>query len=179
MKIKNLVMPVAIACLSSLAINVTTQQSVAAKPPTGMLNSAQISKLKKLRIKIAVPTYIPSGFRVANVRTDNSNSGPEYTILYRNANNSCFAIESVHGGVGDIDAEFNLPINSPLFGKSTLFYEKQDGGKNRSLMVAWMEKNDQFYRLAGLGAMNWPSTCRNIVPQQAVRITESLQYLNP
>lgn len=179
MKIKKLVMPVAIACLSSLAINATTQQSIAAKPPTGMLNSAQISKLKKLGIKIAVPTYIPSGFRVANVRTDNSNSGPEYTILYRNANNSCFAIESVHGGVGDVDAEFNLPINSPVFGKSNLFYDKQDGGKNRSLMVAWMEKNGQFYRLAGLGAMNWPSNCRNIAPQQAVRITESLQYLNP
>ncbi|MCU0545563.1 MAG: hypothetical protein MUE44_25900 [Oscillatoriaceae cyanobacterium Prado104] len=152
------------------------------------LSQTQINQLKSLGVKIAIPSYIPAGFQVASVQVKPCPSGirrfcPDYAIIYRNSNNSCFAIESTGGGIGDMPSdnlEQSYPVNNPILGKSALLnYRKNSRFSGPILTGSWMGKGP-FYRFTGAGSrlVNAElSNCSDISPQEAVRVWESLRYL--
>lgn len=158
-------------------------------PANSQLSQTQINQLKTLGVKIAVPSYVPAGFKVDSVRVKPCPSGgrrfcPDYAIIYRNSNNSCFAIESTGGGIGDMPSE-NLeqsyPVNNPILGKSTVLkYRKNPRLSGPTLTGSWMG-NSPFYRFTGAGSrlvVNVElSNCTDISPREAVRVWESLRYL--
>ncbi|MFM7601320.1 MAG: hypothetical protein ACKO7R_09005 [Pseudanabaena sp.] len=92
-------------CLS-LAVSITSliTSTLPAHAQTGhsLLSDSQKASLKSLGIKVAIPKYVPQGFRVATIRTEPCRDGeradangvcrfrPGYTVLYRNAQNHCF-----------------------------------------------------------------------------------------
>jgi hypothetical protein len=156
------------------------------------LSEKQTNQLKSLGIKVAIPSYIPTGFEVASVLIKPCPSGvrrfcPDYAIIYRNSNNSCFAINSTGGGIGDLpsaDLEQKYPVNNPILGKSVVLkYRKSPVPSGPTLTGSWMGQGP-FYRFLGAGSRLFFGTvppelsnCKDISPQEAVRVSESLRYL--
>lgn len=175
---------ISISCLGSLLIAAAITSSVLAQQAGAKLSAAQIQKLESLGVKIAVPTYVPNGFRVDRVEVVPCPPGsrrfcPEYSITYRGPKNTCFAIESTGGGIGGLpDGDRSFPVNSPLFGESSLELGKYSQAQSPTLLGLWLG-DSPFYRFAGAGTSRALTGCNNISPEEAVRVTESLQYLNP
>lgn len=98
-----------------------------AKPIPG-LTPAQTRSLKALGIPVAVPSYVPTGFSADNLDLQpcpaNANRNakgvcgrkPNYTIVYRQANNTCFVVNGIADGVGGADMEYSYETNTPLLG---------------------------------------------------------------
>ncbi|HEY9692765.1 MAG TPA: hypothetical protein V6D15_11195 [Oculatellaceae cyanobacterium] len=157
---------------------------------TARFSPKQIQILKSVGMKIAVPTYIPSGFKIERLSNNSDQYYKGYTVTYRRKDNSCFSIEAITGGIGDEpDLQHTLPYNSPLFGKGRLNYGKYSDIDLRKqsplseMTTGWMEpKNFQaFYRFNGA---NWyssdkakPKCNKDISPTEAVKVINSLQYL--
>ncbi|NJK74626.1 MAG: hypothetical protein HC849_11615 [Oscillatoriales cyanobacterium RU_3_3] len=182
------------------AIAGTNLTSVTAEMPqnrgqllaNSQLSQTQIDRLKSLETKVAVPTYVPAGFQVAGLQIQPCPSGvrrfcPNYVIIYRNSNNSCFAIESTGGGIGDMPSdnlEKSYPVNNSILGKSAVLkYRKNPQRSGPTLTGNWSGQGP-FYRFTGAGSrffLNNVSTelsnCSDISPQEAVRVWESLRYL--
>ncbi|MCU0517733.1 MAG: hypothetical protein MUC60_12895 [Oscillatoria sp. Prado101] len=184
--------PLIAALGSSIALFISAAISCAAlAQKTGtQLTPAQVQLLQSLGIKIAVPTYLPPGFEIKIVRAEilpgSAGGTPRYIMFYRDSNNSCFAIEATGGGGRNPELESSLPVNSRFFGSSyKLNYGKSAKAANsRSYMFSdWMEKDGNFYRFAGTSeevpTASSKSACKNISPEEAVRVTESLEYFNP
>lgn len=91
------------------------------------LSEAQKKSLKALDIKVAVPTYVPSGFKVSQVIAErcasntpsrgNCREGSYYSIVYRNPTNTCLLINAMGGGVGGGDDEFQFSTKTRLLGE--------------------------------------------------------------
>lgn len=173
-----------IPCLGSLFIAAAMSPIALAQQAGAKLSAAQIQKLESLGVKIAVPAYVPDGFRVDKVEVVPCPPGsrrfcPQYTIMYRGPKNTCFAVESTGGGIGGLpDGDRSFPVNSPLFGESSLELGKYSQAQSATLLGQWLGESP-FYRFAGAGTSRALKGCNNISPEEAVRVTESLQYLNP
>ncbi len=145
---------------------------------TVQFTSEQIRDLKSLGIKIAVPSYVPEGFRVDQVQAVKDQWGSSYIIIYRAPNNSCFAIEAASGGIGDVipddPNEPGIPINSSVLGRARLY--------TKPLVSSWLSEEPGEPPVYGFrGEMvSGDRNCiaRNISPPEAVKIIESLQYLD-
>lgn len=190
-------LPITITIIA--AILAASIQSVTAERPNqgqllanAQLSEKQTNQLKSLGTKVAIPSYVPAGFQVASVQFKPCLSGvrrfcPNYAIIYRNPNNSCFAIESTGGGIGDMpsaDLERSYPVNNSILGKSAVLkYRKNNRLSGPTLTGSWMGKGP-FYRFTGAGSPLFLDTappelsnCKDISPQEAVRVWESLRYL--
>ncbi|MBD2021726.1 hypothetical protein H6F43_16215, partial [Leptolyngbya sp. FACHB-36] len=108
--------------------------------------------------------------------------GYGYTMLYRSNTGSCFAIEAVSGGIGDIpQGNRSYPVNNPVLGRGSLEeYAAGQNGKAPALVSTWFGKFEQggfVYHLIGAGVRNQTEGCQNIPPREAVKVLESLRYL--
>ena len=167
-----------------------TQSRTEAKPLPSetILSSQQLRLLKTTLIKGATPTYVPTGFKLEKVQVeadrDTRVGGISYTIFYRRYDigsnkDLCFAIEATNGGIGDLPEGIqSFPVNSPIFGKTTLEYGKYGQAKNPTFLSSWLgEERGPFYRFAGAGIIPGFLNCTNISAQEAIRVTESLRYI--
>ncbi|HEY9813974.1 MAG TPA: hypothetical protein V6D31_10650 [Candidatus Sericytochromatia bacterium] len=174
----------------SYPVNTASNSRNKIQQSTARFSPKQIQILKSVGMKIAVPTYIPLGFKIESLSNNSDKYYKGYTVIYKRNDNSCFSIEAITGGIGgEPDLEHTLPYNSPLFGKGTLNYGKYTDIYLRKqfplsqMTTGWMEpKNFQaFYRFNGA---NWyssdkakPKCNKDIPPTEAVKIINSLQYL--
>ena len=164
------------------------------------LTYGQISSLLSFGIKIAVPSYIPPGFFVSEVKIEpcpteakktaqnTCRFGPEYGIIYRNADNICFAIEATGGGIGGVDYEYSFPVETALFGEVYIQFgeflgeakkpsEQQLKSPQNNLIMDWVG-GGPFYRLQE-GRNHAVSECQNgITPAEVTKIVQSLDWLN-
>ncbi|AFZ12100.1 hypothetical protein Cri9333_1196 [Crinalium epipsammum PCC 9333] len=175
---------------NSSPVNTPSNYRNKIKQSTARFSPKQIQILKSVGMKIVVPTYIPSGFKIETLSNNSDKNYKGYTVIYRRNDNACFSIEAINGGIGDEpDLEHTLPYNSPLFGKGILNYGKYTDIYLRKqsplseMTTRWMEpKNYQaFYRFNGA---NWyssdkgkPKCNKDISPTEAVKVINSLQYL--
>lgn len=135
------------------------------------LTPSHISSLLSLGIKIAIPSYVPPGFTVTEVkiepcppeapRTTNNTCrfGPQYGIIYQNTDNACFAIEGTGGGIGGVAYEYVFPVETALFGEVYIQFgeflgeakkpsEQQLKYAQNNLFMDW-EGDGPFYRFIG------------------------------
>jgi hypothetical protein len=165
-----------------LFINAGIRQVAIAQSAGDNLTPAQIDQLQSTGVKIAVPTYIPDGFQVAEIEVKpcpngarRCRFGPSYTITYRNAGGYNFSIQSASGGFGGPVLASKLPINSPLFGREyVLYYGKYPNVSppKEGMFSDWMKGDEgQYYMFLENDSY--------LSPAEAVRVIESLQYLNP
>ena len=178
---------------------------------TASLTARQKASLQSLGIPIVVPKDVPAGYVVSkvNVKPCPTNAprekkgicrfGPDYSIVYRNAaKNSCFAIGGTGGGVGGVGFEYEVPVETPLFGQVSLQFGEQNGdlksptkqqlaSPQKNLFMDW-SGTGPFYHLVGADFVrgeyygeqnNKPvSQCRNnITPNEAIRTIRSLTWL--
>ncbi len=107
-----------------------------AQSPDG-LSEAQKTSLSELGIPVVIPAYIPDGFQVSDVianscaagspRTNACREGPNYTLVYRNDQNTCLLMRAVGGGIGGGAGEFEFQTRTTLLGEVTILFGKTSG----------------------------------------------------
>ena len=115
----------------------------AAESSSSGLSDTQQASLRALGIQVAIPTYVPSGFQVAKVELKpcppNSSRNargvcgraPNYTILYRNSANNCFALNGIADGIGGGGFEFSYTVRTEILGNIIVEFGR-DGSQLRS-----------------------------------------------
>ncbi len=144
-----------------------------AKGSAAALKENQISRLLALRIPVAIPTYIPDGFRIAEVNIEKDKYTTGYNLHYENNRGATFVIQSADDGIGSVETNRTIKGRNPLFaGELLVGYQLED--KN-SIWGEWIEnkrqasgvKKNQYYSL----------TASKISLQEAMKIMKSLRYL--
>jgi hypothetical protein len=152
------------------------------------LNDSQIQSLlnldknnrSRIPMKVILPTYIPNGYKVFSFEQGESFGGPEYRIKYRNSNNSCFMIHGNSGGWGGAPNDYQpLEVQSHALGKVILEKTEFDLFSNQANIMLVFEggllMSPQRYSFMTLRN----DMCNPVKVQEAVKIVESFQYLNP
>jgi hypothetical protein len=93
-----------------VASSFSSPNVVESAPASAELSETQKTSLSELSIPVVIPAYVPQGFQLAEAiansctagspRTSLCREGPNYTLVYRNAQNTCFLVRAVGGGVG-------------------------------------------------------------------------------
>jgi hypothetical protein len=163
------------------------------------LSDDQLQLLTALNIPIVLPAAIPDGFTVLDVNAGVSaeggpGAGPRYTVTYSGPS-GCFVVESSTGGFGGPVPPNQLPVTIPIFEaiesqvlppdyEYSVFWsdgETADSPYPDPIIFSdWFEGEDTFYRVtSGFNGSDYGfcSPIRRISPEQAVEITESLNYI--
>ena len=159
------------------------------------LNEEQVKEIlsmdrnnyRKITFKPIVPAYVPDGFYISDfILADSTrrvaSGDPQYIIKYKNNNNFCFEISGNSGGWGDGARDYQLvEVMSPALGKVILESTDNHQDRTRSNIGFFLKKGllggQQAYWF--MSPLMDDQSCRSISIQEAVKIVESLQYLNP
>jgi hypothetical protein len=152
---------------------------------TVTLSESQRQQLRSLGAKIILPSYIPQGFRLSEVKILGEDR-KGYVILFENAENSCFLVEGVEDASGDdgLELEGTIAIDSNLFGQGYwLNYgtpknpELKQQFPESDLYSDWMKIGEYFYRLSGAliarEEYDYPNCRQDLSPSEAVKVIES------
>ncbi|NES64617.1 MAG: hypothetical protein F6K24_04825 [Okeania sp. SIO2D1] len=129
--------------------------------------------------KVIVPTFIPPGFNVDDLEIIDNNSELSYRIVYRNSNNSCFYLIKTTNLKPRQPPDYGVKVwevvevDSPILGKVYLDYYQSGVISSQSCIRLRTSENIEFESPV------WAQKCKVISMQEAVKIIESLQYLNP
>ena len=131
------------------------------------LTPAQIAKLKQFGPKVVAASCIPSGAKLTNVdvRID-KRFGNSYNLKYKGPGKAEFTVQGANGGIGDGPDGDPYPFNSPLFGKGTLSWRKDEGG----IFSGWLSFSGQRFAVFSLSGFNMDA-------KTSVKIVESFQLL--
>jgi len=117
----------ALAVLAGGVIALTASAAATA----GELTAKQAASLDALGIRVAVPTYVPPGFALEEVKTTpcatrvrrgssgTCSGGPDYFVRYHKGS-SWFAMEGTGGGIGGTSLTYKTPVTTKAFGKVDL-----------------------------------------------------------
>ena len=154
------------------------------------MTKAQYAALNSSGIKVAVPGYVPKGFRVVDVTicpsktTNDCRPGPTYNIVFRSPAGTCFVVGGVSGGIGDGNLEQSVTVKSKLFGPIKIGlnnsrYPKRSDAYLDPIFTEWLTqslRSGPFYQF--YSGKPDPSGCTGKVPfNEAVKIVESLKWL--
>lgn len=140
----------------------------------------------KFTLGVLVPTYLPDGFSIDEFNvSDNS-----YYIFYQNSNNQCFVLEGFPvPAIGDEPTGFDtVEVQSPILGRVALEYTDTDWIDGSSYVgnpgPYFTNGNFHAYTFKSPGSRLFDSPkyeqkCNSISVQEAVKVVESLRYLNP
>lgn len=165
----------------------------------GLLTMEQSRSLKSLGIKIAVPSYVPPGFTVANIKTEPCPAesqrtatgvcrfGPSYQILYRNSQRTCFEISAIGGGLGGSDPEFVFPVETKLLGSITLGFGETPGDGKRpsaeqltlpqSNIWSWPAGESPYYQISTVENRDGCGENLSLTPLEVKKILQSFTWL--
>lgn len=167
-----------------LSIVIIDNQQYTSRAETVTLSESQRQQLRSLDAKIILPSYIPQGFRLSDVRIL-SEDRKGYAVLFENADNTCFLVEGTDTGIDEgIELEGILAIDSPLFGQGYMvnYGRPKDPALQQQFPEAdlysdWMKIGEYFYRLSGSliarEDYDYPNCRQDISPSEAVKVIES------
>lgn len=155
---------------------------------TAKLSAAQVGKLLRLNAPIAVPTLVPSGFRVSGVSaTRDTKTSPgfaiiDYRITYNGPGRKSFSIVSANEGIGDLFlAEQTLTGSNAYFehGIEVGYMDDDvDGIPQKTVASQWMSSRRRYELKKGaLSTQMYHFVGHGITPREALAIMESLRYL--
>lgn len=135
--------------------------------------------LAALNIPVAVPTYIPDGFTLSQIKINlcpsdspqrgECRGGTSYEIIYRNSENTCLMVEAIGGGLGGPDSEFHYTTQTALLGEIDIRFGEITGDRNTPSPEQLSVPQPNLY--------NFPEAARSASsPFYAVRVEEN-RYL--
>jgi hypothetical protein len=151
------------------------------------LKASDIKKLKALRAPIAVPTYVPAGYKLKDaggrVQMIGKFWSVDYWVTYENAKGDDFDITSSNEGLGDV------PLYAILTGKNPFFeveievgtqdeIEKEKQALTLGCESGWVE-NKRAYVPAGARSRRqaYRVTSTALSAKEVLKVMESLRYL--
>gem|GEM_PF-1187718 len=136
------------------------------------LSEADIQKIKKTGIALVIPTYIPEGFTLNKVDVKfDKRFGNSYSIEYQKASKVTFTVAACCGGIGDYPiSNITYPFKNPVFGKGNIEWQAADSANPQYCLSTWLRGKKEFpvYHVFSY----------SIDPKEAVRIAESLRYMD-
>lgn len=90
-----------------------------------------------VRIGFMVPTYIPAGFKLYRVDTNDREYSPTvaYAVSYVNKSNKCFVVTGYSGSIGNSPSSYEkIEVTSPEIGKVLLAHTDFDEGRGGSIL---------------------------------------------
>lgn len=175
-------------CMFGLVLTVeAVAQSAYTDGKAAQLNASRIKKLKSLRTPIAVPIYVPAGYRLKDAERYVERSGGfwsvDYTLTYKNAKGDVFQIISSNEGPGD------FPIYTVLTGKNPFFFggfsvrteDVTDDGKvkaNARYETDWVENKPAYVpKGARSRSQSYRVDSTALSPKEVLKVMMSLRYL--
>ena len=137
-----------------------------------------------IEVKIVLPTYVPAGFDISEFEIeDDPRFGPRYTVLYRDEQNNCFEFSAASGGFGADSEDFEIvSVDSKALGQVSLGFIQFDAVTSQP-RIEFEKFNVPGKILSPQQYSFWSPTnapeCKAIDFQEAIKIVESLEYLNP
>lgn len=185
----NRLLPLAAVCLlGTMLTSEAAAQGAYTNGQAGQLKASEVRKLKALHAApIAVPTYVPAGYKLKHVSSRADDIGDfwsiEYGLIYKNAKGDSFYIDSANEGIGDALIIPVLKGKNPFFeypifvGPPDLTAQGKEG-REREVGSQWVNSKPayapagapsatQHYRLGGKG----------LSKRDALKVMLSLRYL--
>ncbi len=180
-----------VAFAGALVVAVATLcEAVSANPAGSQLRPDQLARLRAIGAPVAVPGYVPAGFRLTSVDTHPCprgvggaspacRFGPQYVLRYVKGAAS-FDIEGTNGGIGDTGDDYRMVVRNAVYGPVTLYFGTGRHGFGAEkpappamthtaqprLISEWIGRQP-FYHLIGA----------NVVPSDAAKVLASLRPL--
>jgi hypothetical protein len=120
-----------------VSVSPSSPDAVGNAPASVGLSETQKTSLSELGIPVLIPAYVPQGFQLAEAIADSCTAGsprnsfcregPHYTLVYRNAQSTCFLVRAVGGGVGGGSSEFEFQTRTTLLGEVSIMFGKSSG----------------------------------------------------
>jgi len=143
--------------------------------PATQLRPEHLKKLEQTKMKVVTPSYLPKGFKVYDVKTENNGRfGYSYSITYHGPGGAEIKVNAASGGIGDVipDGKYEtIKFNNPVFGKGELYYNKAAGSSPDRITTQWLRSDTKT------GMPVFLIYGSKISSGEAVRIAESLRYL--
>ncbi|MDM7920866.1 MAG: hypothetical protein QUS14_01090 [Pyrinomonadaceae bacterium] len=166
-----------IFALSLLVSGAAAQSAAYTDGTTSRIPSDKLSELKKLNAAIAVPTYVPAGFKFDSLELEEPPAPGIlfFTIVYRHSNGKSFAIQSANDGIGDVS-------ESELFGRNPYFADRIAAGysqdEEKSLFVSWMATKKRYEPKGSLTQYySLVADKGDITLRESIKVMASLRYL--
>jgi hypothetical protein len=162
-------------------------QGAYADGKTAQLKASQIKRLKALRAPIAVPTYVPAGYRLKDAGGRVEMIGKfwsvDYWVTYENARGDSFGITSANEGLGDVPLYGFLYSKNPFFDVEIEVGMQDEVEKSKQLLVRGCETgwvaNKRAYLPAGARSREqaYRATSTALTAKEVLKVMESLRYL--
>jgi hypothetical protein len=175
--------------LALVAGAVMALSTPASAAPGGDLSSRQTSTLDELGIRVAVPTYVPAGYVLEEVKTTpcasssrrSSNgtcsTGPDYFVRYHKGS-SWYAMEGTGGGIGGTSLTYKTPVTTKAFGVVDLRFGSGPDGVGLAPSGAQMHamQNELYCDWLGSGPF-YHLIGERISPDVMAKVLASVEWL--
>ena len=148
-----------------------------------MLSAANIKKFGALNAAVAVPTYIPKGYKFKKLEIQ----APEahiiaFSIIYAGAAGKTFTIESNNEALGDMAVKREVKGQSSYFKDSAQetgeFHAGHDQNDAKTVASEWLCSVPEFQPKKSIAqCFHLLSNSKSIAPAEAMKIMNSLRYL--
>jgi hypothetical protein len=164
-----------------------TERSAAAAYTDGIsaqLVAAQLADLKKLNAAIAVPTYVPAGYKIKSVEIQPAEAHiVAFSINYADAGGKAFQIQSNNEALGDMAVKREVKGRNRYFLDSAQetadFFTGHDANDAGTVASEWLCNPKKYQPTTTEYAQCFQllSNAQSISPAEALKIMESLRYL--
>ena len=174
-------------CLFGLVLTVeAVAQGAYTDGKTAQLNASQIKRLKSMRAPIAVPTYVPAGYKLKDaagyVEKSPGYWSVDYTLTYKNAKGNLLGIQSSSERSDDLPIYQVLTGKNPFFGGfSVRTGSVTDDGKvkaNAECETDWVENKPAYVpKGARSRRLGYRVYSTGLSPKEVLKVMMSLRYL--
>jgi hypothetical protein len=172
--------PVAQNSDSARATSTASPKTSIAYKTNNLLSNQQKGQLAQLGIPIAVPTYLPAGFRLTKFsaqKEEDEASGAWYSLFYQGANNTCLEFSA------NVDPAMSLERLPKTLVKTRLgeveVYSGNVEGKPMVVGLFSLPKNNGYMLRTGAWtpATNPGRRCNPVSRNEYIRVLRSLEML--
>jgi hypothetical protein len=167
-------LPFLLVLLAAIAAAQTTDGS------KSQMGAANLAKLRKLKMKFAIPTYVPAGFKFKSMQVEEPNDPVMLMLSIRYVNPKTkgeVVIQMCSDGIGDVfftmpdgdtvEPNGELAWKSPALGKGVI--ETYTKGKYREWHLNWIEFKTKPLFLSVIG--------HNMTAAEGKKFIEGLRWL--
>jgi hypothetical protein len=152
------------------------QSSAYTDGQAAQLTEAHKTKLFKLKTVLAVPTYVPVGFRLVEVTTETEPSAPgvcSYFLRYRAGKGKQFVVQAANDGIGSVDMQKEIKGRNPYFEGEIVVGLDED----KSVFAEWIGSKKPYQPKGTKHQMFYSLTTSALTRQEVLKIMQSLRYL--
>lgn len=164
-----------LSLLSCLSVSLFAQAQAFADGTVAQLTEQHKIRLAKLKTALAIPTFIPAGYKLTDVTTETVESAPGvgfYNLVYSKGKKE-FRIQAANDGIGSVDTQKNIKGRNPYFAGTITVGIDED----KSIFAEWIGSKRQFQPKGMKFQMFYSLQSKSITRQEALKVMQSLRYL--